>query len=301
MNIFNETRRLWYQSILKVLCLTSISIHVFATDTTSYDRGVAHIAKQEWKKAVGDFSEAIRLNPTNALAYEYRGGAYFANGSWDKAISDFTRVIQLVSTNDRAYFNRGSTYRSAGQFDKAMADINESLRLNRTNDAAYKIRASIYSFKGEFAKAIENWSEGLRLKPNDANALTCRGSDYFQSGHFDKAVRDHREAIRIDPKCDLAYNNLGWVRATCPSEDFRDGKEAVEAATKACELTNWQRWDWIDTLAAAHAEAGDFPKAIKFEKLAMSFKTINAADRKQTERKLSLYESGQPNHEGQKE
>ena len=277
--------------------------HVLAQETNPsayYNRGMAHIARKEWSEAIGELSEAIRINPSNASAYEYRGGALFAQGRFEDAISDFTHVVEIQPTNGMAYFNRASANRSAHRFERVLADVNESLRLIPTNGAAYKLRASMYSFRGEFNDAIKDWSEGLRLNPEDANTLTCRGSDYFQSGQFEKALDDHRKAIRLDPTCDLAYNNLAWLLATCPATDRRNGKQAVEAATKACELTKWQRWDWIDTLAAAYAEAGDFEKAISSQKRALSFQGISEADRQQAERQLALYANRQANHNGQK-
>src|SRR5262249_52745312 len=41
---------------------------------------------------------------------------------------------------------------------------------------------------------------------------------------------------------------------------YRDGKHAIELATRAVELKP-DDWSYRDTLAAAHAEAGDFTEA----------------------------------------
>jgi len=67
----------------------------------------------------------------------------------------------------------------------------------------------------------------------------------------------------------VAYDNLAWLRATCPDQHGRDGKGAVESATKACELSAWRNPNHLATLAAAYAEAGDFANAVKWEQQAI--------------------------------
>ena len=59
-------------------------------------------------------------------------------------------------------------------------------------------------------------------------------------------------------------------------------------ATKACELTEWNDSQAIETLAAAYAETGDFDKAIQFQKQAEEM------DKKADPDRLALYEKHQP-------
>ncbi len=131
---------------------------------------------------------------------------------------------------------------------------------------------------------------------------------YYRRGHGNKIksveypemIADYERAVRIDPNNAQALAELGWVRATCPVSELRDGKRAVEAATRACELTNWKNHEYISTLAAAYSEAGDFDNAIKWQKKAIDLRPKDEHAELQAEyrERLELYESSRPYREG---
>ena len=119
--------------------------------------------------------------------------------------------------------------------------------------------------KGESRKAIVDYNMVIRLDPENALAFARRGLAWQALKSYAKSVADFDAAIQLDPKESLAFNGLAWLRATCPDRTFRDGKKAVEAAAKACELSAWKHADHLATLAAAHAEAGDFDSAVEWQ------------------------------------
>jgi Flp pilus assembly protein TadD len=65
-------------------------------------------------------------------------------------------------------------------------------------------------------------------------------------------------------------NNLAWRWATSKNSEERDGRAAVRFAEKAVELTNRKELGFVDTLAAAYAETGQFDKAVSAETEAIS-------------------------------
>jgi tetratricopeptide (TPR) repeat protein len=222
------------------------------------------------------------------------GATNFGKGDLDKAIADFTSAFQFDPTNTAAVLDRAVAYSAKGKYEKSIEDLNKYILLNPTNDLAFKNRASDFEGIGEFDKAISDWNEGLRLNPNDAIALSMRGYCYSHKEQFNESLKDYNQAIQIDAKCESAWNNLGWLRATCPVDSMRNGKEAVEAATKACEFSNWMKWGRIDTLAAAFAEAGDFQQAIQFQKQALGLNGATEKERKEMENRLALYQKQRP-------
>lgn len=120
---------------------------------------------------------------------------------------------------------------------------------------------------------------------------------YLSHSQFTNAINICRETVASNPKDDWSYNLLAWIKATCPDSSVRDGQEAVSAATKACELTNWRESGWIDTLAAAYAESGDFRRAVELQERAIRLGNAPESEQQAMQERLSLYKESNPYRE----
>jgi len=260
----------------------------------SLGRGEGYAKKKEYDKAIAEYTNAIELEPEYVCAYIRRGFAYVEKTEYDKAIADCTKAIELNSKCPCAYTERGYAYRMKREYDRAIADYTRAIELKPRYVQAYINRAFAYAEKKEYDKAIVDCIRAIELNPKDTWAYMERGYAYKKKREYDRAIADYSRAIELDPKYASAYSNLAWLLATCPEDGVRDGKKAVEHATKACELSEWKNLGKLDTLAAAKAESGDFKDAVKWQKKALDLGYDGNKEAEKARQRLKLYEEGQP-------
>ncbi len=223
--------------------------------------------KRDYDKAIADCDQALAIDPKYADAYYNRGSAWHGKGDYDKAIDSYSQALAINSRYAYAYFGRGNAWFGKGNHDKAIADYNRALALNRKDASGYLNRGAALMNKGDFANAISDYSRALIINPEYVDA----------------------------------YNNLAWLLATCPGDKYRDGKRAVENASKACQLDDGKHWYCLGTLAAAYAESGDFEKAKEWQaksiELAKADKSATDEDKAEAHSRLELYKQGKPYRE----
>jgi tetratricopeptide (TPR) repeat protein len=122
----------------------------------------------DYNRAIADYTEAARINPSNAEAYGLRGLTYFYKGEYDRAIADCTEAVRLAPDYIGAYHNRGNAYFKKEEYDKAIADFTETIKFDPNDAAAYNDRGIAYFEKGEYDRAIADFTDGLyrMITPN---------------------------------------------------------------------------------------------------------------------------------------
>ncbi len=258
------------------------------------ERGIVYRRAGNLDKAIGDYDAVIRLNPNFARAYYDRAIAHGLKGNHEQAIRDNSEAIRLNPNDPDFYYNRGVDYQAIGSLDKAMADYNEAIRRAPKELNHYCGRADVFEDMGQLAKASADYDQVTRLNPKDANGYRFRGYAYFAKGNYEAAALDFEKATRLSPGDYDALVSLARFQATCPEDSFRNGKGALEKSLRACELSNWESSDIVDTLATAYAEVGDFDRAAKYQMQAISMSDAYGPELRKMQERLELYRQHKP-------
>ena len=128
--------------------------------------------------------------------------------------------------------------------------------------------------------------------PAWSDALMGRANARHRYGHFRECLADLDSAMRLRPHPDIAALQA-FILATCADESVRDGKRACEKAEIARSLAGDAPSSFVlMALAAAHAEAGDFAAAVRYQREVLE--VVPEDGREEQRERLRMFEAGKP-------
>ncbi len=273
------------------------SLRFWNKPVDEFQQGIEAYRKLDYDGAIRHFSAVIAVQPKNDSAFNWRGMVYRSKGDNDQALADFDTAVRLNPSSAGIHYNRGIVHVAKRDFVAALADYSDAIRINPAYAMAYNNRANVYQGKGDIDQALADYGAAVRIDPTNALFVANRGFAYRTQGDFARAIEDYEGALRLAPDEPDAFNSLAWLWSTCPQAAFRDGKRAIEYATKGCELTKWKNPALIDTLAAAYAESEAFEEAARWQAYCLGMPNLPANDGVGARERLALYQAGKPYRE----
>jgi tetratricopeptide (TPR) repeat protein len=216
-----------------------------------------------WEEAaVADFAASIELHP-QWRAYHNQGVSLAMLGNYDEALANFEQAISLNPQYPNTRFNRAELWLELGEYGKAEQEYSAVIQLSPDDVDSRVGRGHARFYLGRFEESLQDFNDVLTRQPENAVAYADRADLYAYLGRWEQSARDYRMAIKLDKTLGRAYQSAAWLMATCPDERFRDATLAMKAAQRAVELDGTGDYRYLDTLAAAHANAQQFDQAVQ--------------------------------------
>ncbi len=144
--------------------------------------------------------ELVKEDGNNAAALYNRAWLYASRNNFEKAVEDYTKAIQIDKGQADIYYNRGLLYVKMKKNDLAAKDFDEAIRLNPRDADAFCNRGGVNNQLGKMDLAIRDYTEALKIRPKDADTLYSRGVVHMSMGNKTKAIADFKKAARMGHK-----------------------------------------------------------------------------------------------------
>jgi tetratricopeptide (TPR) repeat protein len=241
----------------------------------------------------------LAIDPNDLPALLFRSQLLGFNGEFDQALADINRALIVRPGFVEGLRIWATLIVMSGKVTEAVQAL-ERHSLRRPDDVIAFVRLGLlYSGQRQNRQAIAAYTSALHLEREVAFAYQGRGDAYLNIGKQREAIADYEAALVREPDNSGVLNNLAWVLATSPDAGLRDGRRAVELATKACELTGYGQAHILSTLAAGYAEQGDFATAQRWSR--ESLVLGDEETKTQLAKELASYQAQQPWRELQSE
>ncbi|CAM9091766.1 unnamed protein product [Ascophyllum nodosum] len=111
------------------------------------------------------------VDPEKALEAKERGNEHFRAGQWAKAITEYEEAVKRDPTNAAYRNNLAAALSKIGDFNAAKAACEKALELDSKYVKAWAKKGDIEFFMKEYHKALDSYKMGLKVEENNGLCL----------------------------------------------------------------------------------------------------------------------------------
>lgn len=240
-----------------------------------------------------DDAENRRRREFSSL-HQFLAAMMFDKGRYEEAAAHYQESLKLFPGGLGLLRELLRTQMKLDDHDAAAETLTELLEIQPDHPEHLANLARVRVKQNRPADAIELFEQSLAAKFDDTIAF--EGARLCEKSHDYLRALSLYQAAWNEVQSPAVANNLAWLLATAPDDRVRDGKQAVEIAAQAAAMTSRRVPEILSTLAAAHAENGDFTAA----KSTIQEAIVRATEREKEplanrlRERLKLFENGQP-------
>jgi tetratricopeptide (TPR) repeat protein len=212
------------------------------------------------EEAIKEAERAIEMSPADSAVHLQLAISVKRNDA-ERTIAEASRAIELGPQNAQAYEFLMNCLLKLRRYNEAAQVGREWLAVSPYELAPHSALASALFETGDVASAAQHLGYVMMLRPDLEQPEARLHQLLLSIARNPDGLQQLRDIVDNAPDSPRMLDQLAWLLATYPDSNPRDGAVAVRLAERACELTERRVPAILATLAAAYAEAGDFPRA----------------------------------------
>ena len=215
-----------------------------------------------YQSAIAEYTEAIRLDSSYALAFANRSNALcayaaeFATGTairgfLDKAHADAGHAVKLAPELAEGHLALARFYTGSIDYTRASEACERAIALAPGNAEVLADGGRITVWMGRFAAGLAAVRRAVTLDPLNPRRRFLLASALYSARRYEEAVAAFGEAITLEPEYKAAYGARGVAYY---------GRDDFQSARSSCE-TKPGHWLSQWCLALAYDKLGRHPDA----------------------------------------
>lgn len=195
------------------------------------DRGICEVAIQKFPEAKKDFNLAISLSPQDPVALYNRGLLAEQNPNKQQSYEDYADALDIKPNYPDVLFRRGMLYTNfKHDYILAVGDFNKVTDIDSSYYIAYFWKGKAYFNGQDFHSANKELTTFLKFDSTNLEAMIMLGAARLNYNDFSNAIKDFDAVLKVEPKNFIALTNRGLAKGQM--RNFNDGLADLDLAIK---------------------------------------------------------------------
>jgi len=164
-------------------------------------RGQAYAQKGNYDRALGDFRQALALNPKLDEVHYYSGMSLIRQGRLAEALEEFDRELNRHPGHAKALYHKAFVLITEHRMEEAIPLLLEVIRLDSKYSEAYYQLGKIQLEKNQLLLAAANLETSISLNPGASHHYYLLSRAYNRLGRIEEAkqaIKRYRELKKIE-------------------------------------------------------------------------------------------------------
>ncbi|HET6325932.1 MAG TPA: tetratricopeptide repeat protein [Planctomycetaceae bacterium] len=216
---------------------------------------VAWVQVGHWRDSTALYQHMLVATDGNYMAHYLLGNEYLKQNRLNDALGQFREAVQIEPRSGRAHYYLGVALQTDRHLDEAAREYQVSLSLNERFHLAHLNLGAILLSRRQYADAKREFERAAQLENDDGRAVANLAAVAMEVGDYSQAVVYARRALQIDGSLSMCHRMLAVALQKQGRVD-----EAIEECRRllASSPKDAQARSLLEQLLASQRGAGRF-------------------------------------------